>query len=378
MNAPRHIPELDGVRGLAVLIIMVYHFKFVERSSSLYIDKLYNRVLELGWISVDLFFVLSGFLITGILLDKKKTRYFFTSFYYRRALRIFPLYYLFLFMMFGIVFPFLIHHADPFEAEKVRYAQSLNGWFWIYLANVKQAIAGRFVLAGVGHLWSLAIEEQFYMMWPVLVYFTTKTSLRNISIGLIIFSLVTRLYLKFVAGWGIDAIFLFTPARLDTLSFGCLAAIAVRSEVKINYRLMNYVFYLLVGVAVVFYAVHGLKYSDAEKPTFMLSYTLSGMMFGVLILMLQSSYPVFYRGLFVNKFLLFLGKYSYALYMFHPIIRFVMAKLLGKPVMVHGSEVPWIIGFTLICIAISIIISQISWHLYEKQFLKLKDRFFKA
>ena len=147
----QHLPELDGIRGLAVLTVILHHgFGF-----------------ELGWFGVELFFALSGYLITGILVDAKGRHRgwdYFRGFYGRRSLRIFPLYYLVLLLVLVVLpglWPMTFALFDP--------AREHAAWFWSYTQNVLFAREGT-ILPGVFHLWSLAVEEQFYLLFPLLIY----------------------------------------------------------------------------------------------------------------------------------------------------------------------------------------------------------------
>ena len=146
-----HIPALDGLRGIAVLTVMWLHFVFlVPRTGG---ERLFWNLSETGWIGVDLFFVLSGFLITGILYDAKGGPHYFRNFYMRRSLRIFPLYYAFLILIFAVM-PLLRASGADHVGKQL--------WMWTYLSNVLFARVGwEGMPAHTTHLWSLAIEEQF-------------------------------------------------------------------------------------------------------------------------------------------------------------------------------------------------------------------------
>ncbi len=370
----RHILELDGLRGLAVLVVMLFHFNFIEQLSHSAIDNAFNNIINLGWIGVDLFFVLSGFLITGILIDKKEKANYFLSFYYRRTLRIFPLYYLYLIVLFFVFYPYVITKVSPFEIEKIHFTQSIQGWFWTYLSNIKQAIDGKFSSAGSAHLWSLAIEEQFYLIWPFVVFKSSNRSLKFISIGVIIFSLTLRIYL-YNHGWGPQSIYIFTFTRVDSLAFGSLVAVLVRIHNHISYQKITYLFYSLLTLLTATFCFFGTDY-HLNPVIYVFSFTLSGATFALLIFLLQSgntfSFPI--RSFFLKKWIVFLGKYSYGLYIFHPFIRFALSKVFGKPKIFFNSEIPWQICFFSCCLVVTIIISQLSWHLYEKHFLRLKDK----
>ncbi|WP_179415834.1 acyltransferase family protein [Mucilaginibacter sp. E4BP6] len=372
----KHIIALDGLRGMAVLFVMIYHFNFIDKISHTVPDNIFNYIISAGWIGVDLFFVLSGFLITGILISNKGKSNYFISFYYRRTLRIFPLYYLYLILLFVFFYPFIVSRVDAVEVQKIHFTQSIQVWFWTYLSNIKQGIDGTFSTAGSSHLWSLAIEEQFYLIWPFIVFITSVKQLKNISIIVIILSLLLRIYLYFI-GWSAQSIYIFTFTRIDSLAFGSLIATLIRSGYVIPYKKFTYVFYGLLICLLIIFCFFDTDYHRSPI-IYLFSFTLLGATFGVLVLLLQSSdsfkFPL--KSIFLKRGLVFLGKYSYALYIFHPFVRFALAKVMGRPKLFYNSEILWQLFFFALCFLLSIIIAQLSWHLYEKHFLKLKDRFF--
>src|SRR6266704_2509367 len=157
-------PGLDGVRGIAILLVMFFHFANMKPASK--IDGYFYAFTHYGWSGVDLFFVLSGFLITGILVDARGSPSYFKAFYARRALRILPAYYGFLFVIF-VVLPLLGLGAGA----NYMLARQHQGWYWLHLTNVMMAIGE---IPGHGsnpstRFWSLAVEEQFYFLWPAIV-----------------------------------------------------------------------------------------------------------------------------------------------------------------------------------------------------------------
>jgi peptidoglycan/LPS O-acetylase OafA/YrhL len=156
------LPTLDGLRGVAILLVLLSHLTlYSEMSTTTLLDRAYQRATLAGWVGVDLFFVLSGFLITGILLDLKGSSRFFRTFYARRVLRIFPLYYAFL-AIFYIALPQLLSSKD-----QVLRLLADQKWYWLYLQNLQMARDGWPVPKYLAHFWSLAVEEQFYLIWPL-------------------------------------------------------------------------------------------------------------------------------------------------------------------------------------------------------------------
>lgn len=209
----KRVPQLDAVRGVAVLLVLVHNAGI---SSSLHLGILAKN----GWMGVDLFFVLSGFLISGILLDTKTSEGYFRNFYARRCLRIWPLYYSALLFMFVVV-PLL----RPSETHTIFEARSAPWWSYpVFLQNFLVPVP-TMATGLLGVTWSLAVEEQFYLVWPLVVRFTEGVQLRNIAIAVICVSPLLRyfLYQHHVN------IYSNTFCRLDGLMAGALLAILIRS-----------------------------------------------------------------------------------------------------------------------------------------------------
>src|SRR5580700_9993704 len=178
----KKIPQLDALRGLAVLLVLLHN-------TNIYPSWHLGFISDNGWMGVDLFFVLSGFLITGILLDTKQSAEYFKNFYARRCLRIWPLYYSALLFMF-VILPLL----RPTEAAAIFAPRSSPWWAYpLYLQNFLVPIPSK-ATGLLGVTWPLAVEEQFYLCWPLAVRFCTESQLRRITLGVICLSPVLRLY----------------------------------------------------------------------------------------------------------------------------------------------------------------------------------------
>jgi peptidoglycan/LPS O-acetylase OafA/YrhL len=215
---PNHLPALDGVRGIAVLMVMFFHYcqanDFFPEQPAL---KVLSKLSVVGQTGVDLFFVLSGFLITRILVhEKNKPGTFFKAFFARRVLRIFPLYYGFLVFIYFLIPILTCSEIVPFSKQI---------WFWSYLQNFVYTFP-IVPFEGPNHLWSLAVEEHFYLVWPFLVYFLETTNLVRVTGGLILGGLMVRsLFLSHGIG-----VFFFTLCRLDGLILGAMLALLEHSR----------------------------------------------------------------------------------------------------------------------------------------------------
>ena len=171
-----NVQQVDYIRAIASLAVAIFHLGGVA-----------PPVLNYGWLGVEMFFVLSGFLITGILLNTKKTSNYFKNFYMRRTLRIFPLYFGYL-----LLYQASFRHLNlPGEVEYEKIASELP-WMWLYASNLLISIKGNFITASLNHFWSLAVEEQFYLFWPAVIYFCPAQYLKKLFIYGIALTLLIR------------------------------------------------------------------------------------------------------------------------------------------------------------------------------------------
>ncbi len=373
LNTRRHIPELDGLRGFAVLIVIIFHSMHVPKITTNFLDVSAQYLFMTGWCGVDIFFALSGFLITSILLSTKENSNYFTSFYYKRVLRIFPLYYLYLLLIFAFLFPSLHHKMVGQDKMKLEMAQHSQMWFWLYISNIKQFILGKNFGAGVGHLWSLAIEEQFYLIWPCLVFICSLKNLKRLSLVLIVFSLTLRIVFYYYHVFP-QSIYTFTLCRFDALLYGAYVAILVKDGFTFNQKKAHQLLLFLLVLCVPLFIFFGPRY-ESTPIMYTIGYTIVGLTAGTLIAILQSHEQSFVHTIFNRKWLIFFGKYSYALYLFHVLIRQAIFRYFSYPKLFFGLQIFWDIFVLIIVIAASTIAALISWNCYEKWFLKLKDKF---
>ena len=367
-----HLPALDGLRGIAVLLVMLLHFRM--SSPELLADRVVVKFLSAGWIGVDLFFVLSGFLITGILYDSKGAQHYFRNFYARRVLRIFPLYYAFLVLRFLI----LPQVYDPAWTE-LDNPWGTQWWAWLYLTNVQVALHGWDAPASyTAHFWSLAIEEQFYLLWPLVVFLFSRRQLMAICATMILAAALTGVALR--VGFGNpQAAYTLMPARMDGLAFGALLALAVRGPRGLA-PVLRWARPALAACAAalvaLFVARRGLASEDAVVQT--VGYTVLAVFFGALLVVAIAA-PARGRAgrVFTHPTLRFFGRYSYAMYIIHlpmtTVISMGVFAIEDVPTL-FGSRLPGQIAFTATAVAATVLLSVASWHLFENHFLKLKDR----
>ena len=372
----RHIPELDGLRGLAIFLVFVFHYlKFKEGGSAAY--QILPQAIRSCWCGVDLFFVLSGFLITGILLDTKNNPRYFTNFYSRRTLRIFPLYFSAAAIIFLMVPAFL-----PVRSAADQDMLGNQGWVWFYVMNLKVTLAGfkpfEADYAHTSHLWSLAVEEHFYLVWPLIVYFASARFLRYTCVACIVGALALRVG-TFYTTLSPVAPYVFTLCRVDSLAAGGLLSLAVR-DMSGRFVLRS-LFWPMIASActllVLFVWRGGLKVGDWPMKTF--GFSLLAILFAGLIgtlLGLDESHPL--RGVFRFKALRALGKYSYGLYVIHGALVPVFLGVLTTDQLQGALSLPHFVASVLrfaLVFVICITLSLVSWGLIERYPLRLKRYF---
>jgi peptidoglycan/LPS O-acetylase OafA/YrhL len=369
----RPMPGLDGLRGIAILGVVTFHFSPLLRNSVTGPFSLLVDLIQRGVFGVDLFFALSGFLITGILLDTKQASNYFSSFYTRRILRIFPLYYGSLALWFFVLPRFL----GPANADVVGSDRQI--WCWLYITNWQEHF-GRSI-GYLMHLWSLSIEEQFYLLWPIVVYMLSPRQLLRACLVVCIFSLGVRV--AFIPlGFSLEDSHRLTPAQLDTLAMGGAVAVLLRDPQKYRIASALCTRWATLVVALLFsataVALHGFKFDTRAVQT--IGYTVMGITFSWLILVtvVAADRGGIWQTIVRSGFLRSLGKYSYGIYLFHyPICAASLNYIWGSPRLRSlGSRSPALgVAWLVAGIAASYILAFLSWHVYERRFLILKPYF---
>jgi peptidoglycan/LPS O-acetylase OafA/YrhL len=368
------LPGLDGLRGIAILLVMFFHLAQMKPASS--VDSIFYKLTAYGWSGVDLFFVLSGFLITGILVDAKGTENYFRNFYARRALRILPLYYGF-FAALLLLSPLV---GGQKAAEGVRVLYENQWWIWTHTVNWLTALTGEFQPLSVGGWWSLSIEEQFYLLWAVVIMLTPQRKLLRLCLALIVASILIRFAMvAFGASWA--AIYTVTFARMDGIALGAAIAVTARTEVGLG----NVKRWSLIAAAlalagfVIMETLSGTAYEPGSTFSIAIQITLFVWLWGALLVGTLVALPgSFLQRLTHLKILRIFGKFSFALYLFHMLMNDVFLKIGFNPdsgVVIGGSILPWQMLYLGAAISLSLICAYLSWHLYEKHFLKLKSFF---
>ncbi len=371
----RHVPALDGIRGIAILSVMLLHAQMIWKEPGP--GGWLGSIAELGQHGVVLFFVLSGFLITGILDDARDGPHYFRNFYARRALRIFPLYYLFLVLAFYVQ-PHLVHKPD--------IAAQFRPWFWLYGSNFLIARNGFLATSPINLnvTWSLAIEEQFYIVWPLIVFWFRGRSLRVICLLTVACSTLFRMG-AFLLHADLVSIYVLTPSRLDALALGAWTALLLRDGrglPDVWTRKYGPLGAVAIVVAVASFLAAS-RFPENETLLFLawvvglLAFSIS---FAALLLHVSLAGPEdrWVQALSFYPLRLY-GKFSYFLYLFHwAILRFCALALNHGEARDVGrfGGLSWLV-FVIAVFLVPLIPALLSWHFFEKPLLHLK-RFFPA
>jgi len=374
-NFSGHLPVLDGVRGLAILMVLLFHFV----GNTLPIGRLGRAIVSAanyGSYGVELFFVLSGFLITGILYDARNKPHYFRNFYMRRLLRIFPLYYGVLALVFFAA-PLIPALQGPTLDDLV----DRQGWAWLYAVNIYIARAGDWSFSYLDHFWSLAIEEQFYFFWPLVVFLLARRP-RQLIVASLAISLGAMLARMIGALIGLNwwTTYVLLPFRLDGLALGAFLAVMVRQPAGLE-RLTRALPRVaaaasgLLAATFVWTILVSRKELDLVLPirASLILMLLACLLFWAFIAPKQAAISRIFR----SRAMVFLGIYSYGLYVYHHFIsfylttnrtEFVLASWLGS----HGAAVA--LQATL-GVSASLVVAYVSYELFEKRFLGLKRLF---
>lgn len=325
--------------------------------------------LKVGWIGVDMFFVLSGFLITGIIWKQKdkSAKDYFGNFYAKRFLRIFPVYYLYITLVFFV----FIHLGDIGNTWHEKINQIPLFHYLIHIQNFSIASVDKWP-GPMGITWSLAIEEHFYLIWPLLIFLLNKKWINRILIVILILSPIIRAYFNFHTHSHLSS-YVITFCRLDALSFGSLIALN-KDKLSVRYSIIALIISSF-SIALIFFLKGKYYYHDTLVST--IGYSLNYILMGsILILIINNKFKIL-NHFFELKFLQKMGKYSYSIYLFHaPINGFFI--LLSHNINTNTNSINWSIIqllYAVIIIFLSFLVGYISYNLFEKHFLKLKMRF---
>lgn len=378
-----YFKQLDGLRCIAVLSVLICHWITIRAV----------EVIPLGSMGVNLFFVLSGFLITRILLLNKdknelsKTPHFksIKQFYIRRSLRIFPIYFLTIFILFILNF-------EP--------ARNIMGWLLTYTLNIKFSLAGVWESNELGyfvHLWSLCVEEQFYIIFPFIIFFIPKQKIKTTIYLLIAIGVLSR-FLLWQFGGPKNSIYALSFCCTDAFGIGSLLAYYLLYEIDVLRKILSknylFVFSIVVFIICIVYSRNFIpKYGECR--TVLERFLFCVCCFWIVGKAAINSYYGWFQKILENKKAIYLGKISYGIYIYHHFVEPLFMKFLEK--IYHSATLkPYFdkvfynthlnpvrglienagsILLVIILFSITLLIASLSWKYIEKPINTIKEKY---
>lgn len=345
-----HLPSLDGIRGLAIVLVLVVHFFYL--GPSIPKNLIPNDIFIFGWTGVELFFVLSGFLITSILIRIKNEKRTLTTFYINRAARILPVYFVFMFIL---LLAAIIGKPESFSPQLHNFKDNFYLYF-LYISNFSYLMDWDLSKANtiLSPTWSLAIEQQFYLIWPVIMF---SLSIKNTKIFIIV-SYLTLVILRFFLSdyYDYDVIYHTTFLHFDGLAIGAIASLFFEDIIK-NRKMIIIIFFVFsVLLILTFTAAGSVHYKN--KLIYTVGYPIISLFYCHLILAVLMSKKL--SCFFESRLMVTLGKYSYCIYLVHwPSLMFIrkMMPEVGLPLWISSF-----VCFTLLMLAVA----RVSWVLLER------------
>ncbi len=362
-DSQKRIPELDGLRGVAILMVVSFHYinnQLINANS--FLGRMLYKVTSFGWVGVDLFFVLSGFLIGTILINNRQSKNYFSTFYVRRLVRIVPNYYL-------LILLFIIIGFIPFFSKDYFLTGNHVIPIWAYILliqNIFIAHLNNFGNTSIGVTWSISFEEQFYIIFPLLVYFLKeKWLILLLGLAIVLAPILRMQYTDWVPPY------VLLPCRMDSIAFGAVIAYfnhaySLTSLVRKNIRPIIFVL-ALDGLICTFLYI---KFGDLG----VIRNTLFAIIFSGMLLFALVYKNSFYGSFLRLKILGWVGTISYSLYLFHDMILGLCRALTGiggENVLETGKG----IILTTTALLISVFFSWIIYRKLESPFVSLGKRF---
>ncbi len=315
----KRIPELDGLRGIAILLVISFHYinNQLFHSENI-IGKALGKATSFGWVGVDLFFILSGFLIGTVLIRSKNSKNYFSTFYIRRIVRIIPNYFL-------LIIIFLILTAIPYFSSNYFLTGNNILPAWSYFAmmhNIYMALQNNMGNVAMSVTWSIGIEEQFYIIFPFIVYFLKDKWLPFLMTACIVLAIIFRMQFH---NWIPPYVLLH--CRMDAISFGVLVAwfnyhYDLKEAVDKFYKPLILIMVLDILICAFLYY----KYADLGN----IRNTLFGIFFSISLVIALTRSNSLYAAFLRNNILRWVGSISYSLYLFHYMILGILHHLFGN------------------------------------------------
>jgi peptidoglycan/LPS O-acetylase OafA/YrhL len=365
------IPALDGIRGLAISLVLWWHvISFTLGGLDSNHHPLLASILKFSrfaWSGVDLFFVLSGFLIGGILLDEVTSPSYFSTFYIRRAYRIVPLYLLVLSATL-----LTTAHSGIRRMGVLGYVTEF-AYYLFFVQNIRMVATGSFGDMGLDVTWSLAVEEQFYLTLPALVRFTPRRILWRVLVVAVLSAPVLRILVTHFLHGNTLAAYVLMPCRADALCMGVLIALAVRDrttwETIVARRKYLYMALALVSFVGLWMLLG--KFQPGSMQMLGLEYSLLATIYSLLLL--TTLIAPFFSKVFSFPPLRFMGTIAYGLYLFHSLVALVFRVVFLR--LYPGSS--GVLRFLVLCLAMAatVAIAAASWKFFEKPLVKRGHRY---
>jgi peptidoglycan/LPS O-acetylase OafA/YrhL len=367
------IPELDGIRGVAILLVLIWHFFVVPIGAvaPAFLKPLWV-LLGMSWAGVDLFFVLSGFLIGGILLDNRESQNYFKTFYVRRACRILPIYYLFVIIYFCLA-------VAGFGREKKDLLWLMNNPlpFWSYASFIQNFLMSLRLSFGCGWLgvtWSLAIEEQFYLILPIIIRYLPVKRLPWVLLGGALLAPIIRSTLMFFERpEALAAGFVLMPCRADALLFGVLGSYALRMptlrEMLLKNKATLYSVFLLFLAGAIGLTLYSPNFMAPTMNRWGRSWLALFFLLFLLISILHKNgiLASFMRSELLRR----LGTISYGVYLMHQVVfSFTLAFIFPA----NGRNAFQLFSVSLVAFILTLAISALSYRFFEKPIIHLGHR----
>ncbi|MBN8704186.1 MAG: acyltransferase [Bacteroidetes bacterium] len=352
------LKELDGIRGVAILLILVWHYgnNLLYNNNST-TAKYFKMLTSYTWSGVDLFFTLSGFLLGGILLKQKKSTNYFKTFYTRRILRIFPIYFLTLSITF-----LLINKLIPYSHSWLSEGMIPNWSYFTFTQNIFMGLNETLGNRWVSHTWSLGLEEQFYIILPILIYFLPN---RLLVIILLLGCIAAPLFRYYSNNWYES--FNYLHCRLDALFSGVLASILCKQTTVTNYIKSKTKW--ADGILIVWLLLTLMLSCNKIQIHYVLENTwFSGLFLFTVLVICNCKESIFYK-IIVNPILTKLGIISYGVYLYHPLVLGVLHYLFlhQSPILMSSLD----LYITILSLIMTIVVATISYHFIEKPLIKL-------
>lgn len=369
------VPELDGLRGIAILQVVLAHYFYNPSPKLPGLLRCIQYVFGLGWTGVDLFFVLSGFLIGGILLDERSSPAFFKTFYIRRFFRIIPLYYLWLILFIVFIYfggPTILSHTRLAVLPRIDWSILAH---FLFLQNLWAFDFVNLAYSWLAPLWSLAVEEQFYLISPLLIWFLPKRRLVVVLWAVVVLAPFCRILVRHLVPYQPWPAYRLMPCRADCLALGMLIANYWRDEqFRARLSARGTIFYSLLAVLLAGVVVLGIWFSNPiGLLTQTIGYSWIAFFYAFLLIAVLKDIRSPLARLARIRWLQEAGRVSYCMYIIHSMVGYFCFGFLMNH-FIHLTR--WRNGTVgLLAISLTYCIAKLSWICLEYPLLRIGHRY---